>query len=364
MRILIFSATTGTGHNQAANNLKSFLEDENVVEVVNLFNVNKVKKSLTDSFFDKSFLFLANKMPNLYRNIYNTADWKITSKLIKNLFISNKKSIMDKIIEFKPDVILSSHPYSIPLVLSQIKNKNIPFIQVVTDFKAHNIYVDSDTDAYIVGSDYTKNSLIDRGIKETKINIFGIPIRSEFYNSNKVKSDKFRLLIMGGGMGLDSMELSIRRLLDLDLDIVITVVCGSNVDLKLKLEKDYKNKIFSENLKIYGYTNNISEIMDNSDVIVTKPGGLTTTECIAKRLPMIIPFYIAGQEEENIEFLKQEKLAIVLNEVSELPKELNKIISNKEKYNEYVSNLDRLASRYSLNSIKNLIDKIVLEKKK
>ena len=104
--------------------------------------------------------------------------------------------------------------------------------------------------------------------------------------------------------------------------------------------------------------------MDNSDVIVTKPGGLTTTECIVKRLPMIIPFYIAGQEEENIEFLKQEKLAIVLNDVSELPEELKRIISNKEKYNEYVSNLDKLASKYSLNSIKGLIDKIVLEKNK
>ena len=328
MRILIFSATTGTGHNQAANNLKLFLEKENIVEVVNLFNVDKKKSSLADSFFDKSFLFLANKLPNLYRVIYNTADLKITSKLIEKLFVLNKK--------------------------------DIPFIQVVTDFKAHNIYVDKDADAYIVGSTYTKNSLIDRGLKENKINILGIPIKSEFYNSNKIKSDKFRLLIMGGGMGLDSMELSIRKLLDLDLDILITIVCGSNIELKSKLEKDYKNKISLGHLKIYGYTNNISQIMDNSDVIVTKPGGLTTTECIVKRLPMIIPFYIAGQEEENIEFLKQEKLAIVLNDVSELPEELKKIISNKEKYNEYVSNLDRLASKYSLNSIKNLIDKIVL----
>lgn len=364
MRILIFSATTGTGHNQAANNLKLFLEKDNIVEVVNLFNVDKKKSSLADSFFDKSFLFLANKLPNLYRVIYNTADLKITSKLIEKLFVLNKRSIIDKIIEFKPDVILSSHPYSIPLVLSQIKNKNIPFIQIVTDFKAHNIYVDKDTDAYIVGSTYTKNSLIDRGVKENKINILGIPIKSEFYNSNKIKSDKFRLLIMGGGMGIDSMELSIRKLLDLDLDILITIVCGSNIELKSKLEEDYKNKISLGHLKIYGYTNNISQIMDNSDVIVTKPGGLTTTECIAKRLPMIIPFYIAGQEEENIEFLKQEKLAIVLNDVSELPEKLKRIISNKEKYNEYVSNLDKLASKYSLNSIKGLIDKIVLEKNK
>lgn len=364
MRILIFSATTGTGHNQAANNLKLFLEKDNIVEVVNLFNVDKKKSSLTDSFFDKSMLLLTNKTPRVYKKIYSSADFKITQKLIKNIFVKDKQNILNKINIFKPDLIISTHPYSVPLVLSQIKNKDIPFIQVVTDFKAHNIYVDNDVTAYIVGSNYTRDSLIKRGISQDKINIFGIPIRKEFYQNNKNVSNKIRVLVMGGGLGMDAMKESINKILLESLDINLTVVTGSNINLKKELEKDYNDEIKAGSLVVYGYTEEISKIMDNSDLIVTKPGGLTITECIAKRLPMIIPFYIAGQEEENIEFLKQEKLAIVLNDVSELPEELKRIISNKEKYNEYVSNLDKLASKYSLNSIKGLIDKIVLEKNK
>ena len=364
MRILIFSATTGTGHNQAANNLKSFLEDENVVEVVNLFNVNKVKKSLTDSFFDKSMLFLTNKTPRIYKSIYNTADLKITKKLIENVFVRDKRYILNKINEFKPDLVISTHPYSVPLVFSQIKKDNIPFIQVVTDFKAHNIYIDNNIDAYIVGGEYTKDSLVKRGIYEDKINILGIPIRKEFYTSNKVISNRIRVLIMGGGLGMESMEESIRILLSEELDIEITVVTGSNEDLKKELEEEYKNIISEGSLKVYGYTTEISNIMDNSDLIVTKPGGLTITECIAKKLPMIIPFYILGQEEENIEFLKRENIANILENVTQLPDAIKELIENKEIYNRYIDNMSNLSNKYSIENIKKLVNKIVLEKKK
>ena len=169
---------------------------------------------------------------------------------------------------------------------------------------------------------------------------------------------------MGGGLGMESMEESIRILLSEELDIEITVVTGSNEDLKKELEEEYKNKISEGSLKVYGYTTEISNIMDNSDLIVTKPGGLTITECIAKKLPMIIPFYILGQEEENIEFLKRENIANILEDVTQLPDAIKELIENKEIYNRYIDNMSNLSNKYSIENIKKLVNKIVLEKKK
>ena len=360
MKILIFTATTGDGHNQAARNLKYELEKDGIeVKVVYLFKGN-TKKSFTSSFFDKGQTFLVKNMPQTYSMIYNTAHYKLTQDIMRKLMVSSKNRIRVILKEENPDLIISTHPYSVPLVFSQIKKyrMNIPFVQVVTDFDAHYIYIDQEIDAYITGIEFTNKTLIEKGIDKEKIHLYGIPIRKIFSQTKRNNLDKFSVLIMGGGMGLEGIKDCSEIILNSNLDLYLNIVCGKNEELKLELENKYASKISEGKLKVYGFTDKINEIMDNSSLIITKPGGLTSTEAITKRLPMLLPFYIPGQEKENVDILTETGLAIEVKELEDLPNMLLNLLNNKEEYNKLVENMDKLANNYSMDKVIELVHKL------
>lgn len=356
-KILILTASTGAGHNQAANNLKrEFVEKFHEVEIVDLF---KSTDTAMNKIITEGYNFFAKVIPDAYGILYNSLDKKQLNKyLLQNASILIEKRISKKIAEIEPDIIISTHPFGVPIITS-LKAKDrlsIPFVQVVTDFKAHYTYVDQNVDAYITASEYTREGLIERGISPEKIYAYGIPTKEEFQVKTQRNCDLnglFKVLVMGGSMGLKPMEDSVEILISSDLNIQITVVCGNNESLREKLSNKFSNSIEIGKLEVLGFINNVHEYMESSDLIITKPGGLTTTEAINKCIPMLIPFAIPGQEQENTSFMVENNMALEIREVSQLPMYIKHLIEHPDLYMEMVENMQELSSTYS-------VDKIIL----
>lgn len=365
-RVLILTTSTGQGHNQAANSLIEAFETENFTCIKHDFLEGNNK--LLNDLIVQGYEISASQFPKIYGWIYKLTDNKFIYRFLPLVFRSTDKKLYTLIEESNPDLIVGTHPFTVN-ILSRLKKKGmtIPFISVVTDFKAHYTYVHPSVDAYITGSEYTKTSLVERGINPSKVYSYGIPIRESFFERNEnipdIKDDEyFNLLLMSGSMGLKNISFVLDELLNNNHKLRITVVCGKNEKLKNSLlkksEKEYKNK----KLHILGFSNDIASFMEYSDLIISKPGGLTVSEAIAKNLPLIIPFAIPGQEKENTDFLTSNGYAFYINNLRDINPTIDKLINNPNHLDTMKKNLQKLASSYSIKSIISLANSLIDKK--
>lgn len=361
-KVLILTTSTGEGHNQAANSIaNTFMKYS--YEVITYDFLKSNSKILTNLLV-KGYEIAASFFPKTYGFLYNISNTLFITKIISFIFYFLNKKVYKFIRNSNPDVIVVTHPFAVSIA-TNIKNKiNIPIITIVTDFKAHGAYISDKVDAYIVGSNETKNNLIEKGILKDRIFVYGIPVKDKFFKekinlSGIDKGDYFNVLLMGGSMGLKNISQVLKELLNNSCKLRITVVCGKNEELRNNLLKKYNNNIKNKKLHILGFSNDIDVLMDYSDLIISKPGGLTSTEAINKRLPLIIPFVIPGQETENVEVLQANGCAIYLNNLLELNLLVSDLINNPDKLKKIEENMANLSSSYSKDNIVKLADKLI-----
>ncbi|NLK94332.1 MAG: glycosyltransferase [Clostridiales bacterium] len=363
-KVLILTTSTGQGHNQAASSLIDAFSKEGF-ECIKLDFLASNSKILNKTVV-KGYEILASKFPSIYGWFYDFTDSEKTNTLLQIVFTFTTKKLLKSINLIKPDLIIGTHPLTVNL-LAKLKKKNkisIPFISIVTDFKAHFTYVNKLVDLYITGSEYTKKSLIDRGISYDKIVTLGIPIKSDFYTNDKkvieIKDKEyFNLLLMSGSMGLNNIYFVLNELLNNKHKLRITVVCGNNKALKEQIINKCSQKYPNKKIHILGFTNDVSMLMDYSDAIISKPGGLTATESIVKNLPLIIPFSIPGQEMENTKFLCENGYAICINNVKDINSTLDFLIENPNKLKEMKKNMNNLSSTYSTKKIVSISSNLI-----
>lgn len=367
-KVLILTTSTGQGHNQAAASIaESF---ENAGYKTTKLDFLAKNSTLLNNLIVAGYEISAAKFPRTYGLFYKLTDNKFINNFLSIPFLLTKRKVAKLIDEINPDVIVATHALSISVV-SNLKKKGLktPYILIVTDFKAHYLYVDSYVDAYVTGSNYTKQSLIDRNINPDKIYPLGIPINSKFYTEVTTADDLkdqeyFNLLLMSGSLGLNTIFLVLKELLNNPNKLRITVVCGKNDNLKNKLTNYCNNHHFeNKKLHILGFTKDISYIMDYCDLIISKPGGLTVTESIVKNIPLVIPFAIPGQENENIDFLTSEGYSICVKDLKKLNNTVNHIIENPAELLKMKHKLKELSSTYSLTKIVDLADKLTVDEK-
>ncbi|MBU5455549.1 MGDG synthase family glycosyltransferase, partial [Caproiciproducens sp. MSJ-32] len=306
----------------------------------------------------------ASFFPKTYGFLYKISNTLLIGKIISFIFYFLNKKIYKFIKNINPNVIVATHPFAVPIA-ANIKNKiNIPIISIVTDFKAHGAYINDKVDAYIVGSNDTKDNLIEKGILKDRIFVYGIPVKDKFFEdrinlTGIDKGDYFNILLMGGSMGLKNISYVLKELLNNPNKLRITVVCGKNEELRMSLLKKYSNNIKDKKLHILGFSTDIDVLMNYSDLIISKPGGLTSTEAISKKLPLIIPFVIPGQESENVEVLQANGCAIYLNNLLEINLLISDLINNPDKLKKIEKNMANLASSYSKENIVKLADNLI-----
>lgn len=363
-KVLIFTASTGGGHNQAAKSLASKFQlygyDVKVVDILKLTN------KITEKFFADGYEILSCNLPIVYRGLYKYSDKQtINIKLSKYIYRIFKRKIYRSTRETNPDLIIGTHPFIVNIIsrLKQRKRVFVPFISVVTDFKAHSTYFDKYVDAYITGSDYTNTGMIDKGIPEDRLYCYGIPIRQEFLSNNCntiERYDDFTVLLMGGSMGVKSIEKVLRGLVvKCKSKMKIIVVCGNNKSLMNKIESEYHRIPKDKEIIVYGFTNDIPNLMAKSDVLITKPGGLTVSEAIAKKLPIIIPYMLPGQEEDNAQFLSNSGIAMVINEIDEIDNVVDDLVNKPHILEEMKRKMEKIAENYSIDDIVKLGDELI-----
>ena len=360
-KILILTTSTGEGHNQAANSISTKFEQAGYKIIKHDFL--KSNSKLLTKLFISGYELSASTFPKIYGYIYKITNNTIVNILIHKVFYFVRKKLFSIVSKEAPDIVLITHPFAVNLAVS-IKDKfNIPTLVIVTDFKAHGTYINNNIDGYIVASDDTKIDLSNRGIDLNKIHTFGIPVKDEFF-INRIEDfsktdDYFNILLMSGSMGLKNISYVLKELLNNKNKLRITVVCGNNENLKKDLDKRYNQYIKDKKLHVIGFSKDVDVLMEYSDLIISKPGGLTATEAISKHLPLLIPFAIPGQEYENVEVLTSNGCAIYIDNLLELNSIVDKFIDNPKKLDGLKNNMKKLSNLYSKDKIVNLADNLI-----
>ncbi|MBR7164239.1 MAG: glycosyltransferase [Clostridia bacterium] len=322
MKVLFLSVPTGQGHHQTAKAVVEYFKSNEEVECRFLDVMDNVSPILADS-LQQGYLLSTKMTPHIYGRFYDLADQRNytknsnVGKLIKSVL---HKKLLAYIRQYDPDVIVATHVIA-AIAITHLCRKypvRAKTIAIVTDYTIHPFWEDADVDYYITASELLTFQAIKKGIPENKIKPFGIPIQPHFsykISQKEARSklgleDRFTILLMMGSMGYGHNILSTIRNLDrMSEDFQLITVCGNNKKLKARIDAMIKRK----NIINYGYTNEVSMLMDAADCIITKPGGLSTSEAMAKELPIIMLDPIPGQEDRNKEFMLNNGIALCVS---------------------------------------------------
>ena len=376
-KVLIMSASTGGGHNRAARAIKEELESRTIdnmsieCEIVDSLKlVNNTMDKVISRGYEKSALYT----PKAYGSVYRFSETTIASK---NEFKTNPlTSLMARkfkhlLNESTPDLIIGTHPFPMIALSTLKKNNNIhslsrsesfykstkvdipPMISVLTDYTTHSTWIQNEIDYYIVGHEYVKELLVYEGVDSEKVKAFGIPVEKSFLSHRDretvltelgLSPEKLTVLLMGGSFGAGNIKETLEDLIAIDRDFQILVITGRN-----------------EHLCLLGYTNKMNDILASIDVLISKPGGLTTTEALLNDVPMIVPYFIPGQEEENLDFLTNCGAALRTTKKYSLPVLLKVLIDDPSRLDNLRKNIKSIRKFDSAVNISNLVVDILTD---
>lgn len=393
-KVLIMSASTGGGHNRAARAIKEELESRTIdnmsieCEIVDSLKlVNNTMDKVISRGYEKSALYT----PKAYGSVYRFSETTIASK---NEFKTNPLTSL-MAIKFKhllnestPDLIIGTHPFPMIALSTLKKNNNIhslsrsesfykstkvdipPMISVLTDYTTHSTWIQNEIDYYIVGHEYVKELLVYEGVDSEKVKAFGIPVEKSFLSHRDretvltelgLSPEKLTVLLMGGSFGAGNIKETLEDLIAIDRDFQILVITGRNEHLKDKLSKMLDSTIHNKNICLLGYTNKMNDILASIDVLISKPGGLTTTEALLNDVPMIVPYFIPGQEEENLDFLTNCGAALRTTKKYSLPVLLKVLIDDPSRLDNLRKNIKSIRKFDSAVNISNLVVDILTD---
>lgn len=341
-KILIFSSTFGEGHQQAARAISEVarLHRQGVETIV--FDFMAWAHPLLYPIGHYMYMKGIKAFPSIYGYLFRKTR-QSQSLTLKLHFLPEELQRMQRLLEeIQPTVVVSTFPYT-AYIISKLKEHGlckVPSVTVITDYTDHGYWIHPNTDQYIVGSQEVREALQKRGVAKDKIADTGIPIRPEFAHSyshsmllEKYGLDPFvpTILIMGGGYGLMGNATSLFHMLaTFPQKLQILIVCGHNEKLKGIAEEELKDS--QHHIFVTGYIEYVHELMAISDLIVTKPGGVTISEAMAMGLPMLLHHALPGQEQDNADFLKQAGVAIQAKTIEDLQVMLEELISNPLAY--------------------------------
>ncbi|MEG1312475.1 MAG: glycosyltransferase [Romboutsia sp.] len=397
-KILIMSASTGGGHNRAARAIKEELENKTIdnttieCEIIDSLKlVNNTMDKIISRGYEKSAIYT----PKAYGSVYRFSETNLASKneFKGNLLTSLMAQKFKKLLKTsKPDLIIGTHPFPM-IALSTLKkytNMDLtslnlsdtfhkkytdlevpPMISVLTDYTTHSTWIQNELDYYIVGHEYVKELLVFEGVDINKVKAFGIPVEKSFLshrdrdtvlNELGLSTDKLTVLLMGGSFGAGNIKETLSELIGINRDFQILVITGRNESLREKIDKSLANSDYNKNIKVLGFTNKMNDILASVDVLVSKPGGLTTTESLLKDVPMIVPYYIPGQEEENLDFLCNCGAALRTTKKYNLSVLLKVLIDDESRLDMLKRNIKSIRKFNSAQNIADLVVEILSNK--
>lgn len=344
LRVLVLSVSAGAGHVRAAQAVcATAQEDFPEMDVAHLDVLDLVSAGFR-KVYGSGYIKLVEKAPLLWAYMYQQTDHARSTSLFDKFRSAverlNTRQLEAKIASYAPDIILCTHFLPAELLSRRIKKglATPPVWVLVTDFDVHGLWQHEHMQGYFVASDEVAARLAARGIAREKIHVSGIavmpqfrrpPDRREAAAELNLDPNKFTLLMMSGGVGMGGMEPLIEQIAALPREIQIIALAARNAELLERLQKIAER--FPGRVHPQGFTRTIERIMACADLAVTKPGGLTTSECLAMQLPMVVVSPIPGQEERNSDALLENGCAVKAVDAAALLFKVQRLMDQPER---------------------------------
>jgi processive 1,2-diacylglycerol beta-glucosyltransferase len=338
MKLLIISTGAGTGHVQAAAALEEAARAERPdVEVVNVDALDYGTPFLRD-LYERSYVLMANRIPGLWGFLYRRSESKKryprSAWFLSVLDRHNARGLLSLVRRLRPDRIVCTHF----LPVSALRRfATAPLDIVVTDFKAHAFWLQPRVRFFFVASEDVRDALVRRGIPAERIGAHGIPVSRRFVRppdaaasreSLHMPADQPVVLAVGGGFGRRGLVDVVRATLAANPSVHVLAVAGRNK----KMRDAIRQRFGSEGrLRTFGFVDDIERLMAAADVIVTKPGGLTTSEALAVGRPLVLTDPVPGQEERNARFLTEAGAALMAVTARELEERLGGLLASGDR---------------------------------
>ncbi|HEV7844050.1 MAG TPA: glycosyltransferase [Pyrinomonadaceae bacterium] len=356
-KVLVLSAPAGAGHMRAAQAVERAINEANAAREVRHVDTLEYTNKLFRRLYARAYLDMVNKTPELLGWLYDYLDkpWERERRRLA-LDKLNTRPFVKMLREYQPDIIVCTHFLPAEIVSWLKAKERITSRQtiVVTDMDVHAMWLCHHYEQYFVALDETREHMIRLGIPPEKLTVSGIPIdpvfavekdKREMRRKHGLREEGWTILVSAGGFGVGPIEHLFQSLLELRHEAQAIVVCGRNEELRARMERMAKNLTAGArvNLKPIGYTTEMDEYMAASDVVLGKPGGLTTSEALARGLVMVIVNPIPRQEERNSDHLLEEGVAIRCNNLPVLAYKIDKLLDDPERFKAMQAAARRLA---------------------
>ena len=345
-KILIFYASYGGGHLSAAKSVESVINEKYPDYETKLVDCMKYVNKGIEKITTAAYRGMAKKAPWAWGKIYNASQKGVMAHISTRSNAMMAVKLLKLLRSENPDIVISAHPFSSQMC-AYLKRKgkiNFPLATIMTDFAPHDQWLVGHeyTEFFFVAHDKMRNYLISKGIDESKVFATGIPIsirftkeynRAEILKEFNLKDNKKTILFFGGWNSGSAQARTLKifdALANYSSNLQVVAISARNKKLQEGYEKIVKEKNL-ENVTILDYTTKVPELMSIANLVVAKPGGLTTSESLAMNLPMIIINPIAGQEEENAEFLEEKGIGIWMRKDDNIKEKIENLLSDTEK---------------------------------
>jgi processive 1,2-diacylglycerol beta-glucosyltransferase len=364
-RVLILSASVGSGHVKAADALARVMRGRSDVEEVlsddSLDHTNVLHKQFYSTLYKK----LSSMLPEFLGWWYETSDdpW-VADKGRLLIDLPQALPLINLVREFRPDVILCTHFMPAGVISWLIANGKLDarLGVVITDFHFHAFWITRAFNWYFVAQEDDKIHMEALGLPADRIEVTGIPVEPEFgapvnvdavLERHGLRSGRPTILVAGGALGMSPATAVVRQLLQVDRDFQAIIVCGKNEEMQNEIVELLKDR--PADFRVLGYTKDMSDFMSVATILLSKPGGMTTAEAVACGLPMMILDPIGGQEERNADVLLEAGAAVKCTEVTLVAHKLRRLLDDPERLRQMSRNARNLGRPNAASEIARIV---------
>jgi len=337
-KVLFCYISHASGHQRAAEAVMGALRRRHPSVQCEGINSISYSNPVFGKIISKLYILLLKVAPQVWDYLYdNPYVEKATRDIREFLSLFNTRRIAEVLQKHRPRCLVCTQAVPVGL-LSAMKERGLikaPLVGIITDFGVHKYWISPQVDLYLVPSLDVRRRMVRMGVEENRIRVTGIPVDLRFAARGDRRAERAALgfspyrptiLLMGGNYGLGPLEEAVQSLRRLPSEVQVAVVCGNNRALLRKMTRRFDG---DRNVRVIGLTRSVHRLMDAADLLISKPGGLTTSEALAKGLPMVMIEPIPGQEERNAQYLLRHGAAERADSLEDLVRVVGSLLSDR-----------------------------------
>jgi len=340
-RIFILTLSIGTGHVRAAEVIQRALYDCIDPVEVRLLDALKVAHSWFLSLYVRPYWWLLRRAPALWRRLFERRQTKLHRATAPRwVFRRGCKRVLEQLKAFSPHLVIANEIGAVEIAALGKREGwfHAPILAVQTDFQTEPPWAQAEVDVYCVGSEEARSQLVHWGTSPNRILVCGIPTdpafslpleRGELRRALGLDVQRPVVLVMGGGMGPAPLDAIVQSLELCRFPLQAVAVAGHDRSMRQALER-LRGRLTLD-LHIFGWTDTVSDLMAAADLLITKPGGLTSAEALSAGLPMVVTHPIPGPEERHVRYLVQQGVAVQAETLADIPRVVTQMLSQPDK---------------------------------